>query len=382
MPKALNIVHYWGGFPIIATSKWLSALKLVQKCADNHYNNWLVLSKEPEDITLITPFIDAGCKIIYHPRSTGNFDFFSIFRNVKFLIKIKCDVFHCYNDHTSPIIAAKLSNVPVCVWSKLSMSSYYEQGVSPKGLQKLMLSTRITCLFANRILAISHAAKKEISEQVAFENKVIVANVPVNLERFKSTKESQIRSEFNLQPSDFIITAVGHFVEVKGWDIAITAFSKIHEKIPNAKLLLVGKKTSDSFYKKICSQIESFNLSDKVIFAGNRNDIPEILQASDLFILPSRSEGTPAALIEAMASGLVCIATNAGGMPEVIVDGKTGFLFERENTDELAEKIMLVAFDAELKNRVTSNAKMGLDKYSINVYVDDVFRHYQELLSY
>jgi glycosyltransferase involved in cell wall biosynthesis len=378
--KALNIVHYWGGFPIIATSKWLSALQLVQKCADSNYNNWLVLSKEPEDLTLITPFIEAGCIIIYHPRSKGNFDFFSIYRNVKFLKKIKCDVFHCYNDHTSPIIAAKFANVRVRIWSKLSMSSYYEQGVSPKGLQKLMLSTRVTCLFADRILAISNAAKKEVLEQTGFANKVTVVNVPVNLERFQSAKESKIRNEFNLQSSDFIITAVGHFVEVKGWDIAVTAFSHIHKKLPNAKLFLVGKKTSDSFYDRICAQIESYNLSDKVIFAGNRNDIPEILQASDLFILPSRSEGTPAALIEAMASGLACIATDAGGMPEVIIDGKTGFLFERENADELAEKIMLVAFDAELRNKVTSKAKQGLNKYSINVYVDDVFNHYQALL--
>ena len=89
MSKEINIVHYWGGFPIIATSKWLSALKLVQQCADNNWNNWLVLSKKPDDVSLITPFIEAGCQIIYHPRSRGNFDFASVMRNVKFLLKIK-----------------------------------------------------------------------------------------------------------------------------------------------------------------------------------------------------------------------------------------------------------------------------------------------------
>lgn len=381
MKKILNVVHYWGGFPIIATSKWLSALKLVEKCADNNCNNWLVLSKKPNDISLITPFIELGCKIIYHPRSNGNFDFASIFRNFVFLRKIRCHIFHCYNDHTSPIIAAKLSNVPVRLWSKLSMSSHYEQGIPPKGIQKLMLSTRITCLFSSKILAISDAAKNEVIAQVGFSNKVTVVDVPVDLERFSVVKSSVIRNEFDLSQSDFVITAVGHFIEVKGWDIAVSAFVKVTKNLPNAKLLLVGKKTSDLFYNKIYSQIEKYRLGGKVVFAGNRNDIPEILQVSDIFILPSRSEGTPAALIEAMASGLSCIATNAGGMPEVIIDGETGFLFERENIDELAEKIILLASDVDLRNKITNNAKIGLEKYSIDTYVNSVFNHYQNLLN-
>ena len=382
MSKEINIVHYWGGFPIIATSKWLSALKLVQQCADNNWNNWLVLSKKPDDVSLITPFIEAGCQIIYHPRSRGNFDFASVMRNVKFLLKIKCTVFHCYNDHTSPIIAAMLAQTPVRVWSKLAMSSYYEKGISPKGLNRLMPSTRITCWFASRILAISRAAKKEVYEQVGFNNKVSIVDVPVQLERFNiSRKSSEVRDEFNLLESDYVITAVGHFIEVKGWDIAVPAFAQVCENIPNAKLLLVGKKTSDSYYQKICDQIKYFDLKDNVIFAGNRSDIPDILAASDLFILPSRSEGTPAALIEAMASGLPCIATNAGGMPEVITNGDNGYLFEKENVGELADKIKSVALNSDLKIQFITNAQKDLHKFSIERYVDNVFNHYQDLLA-
>ena len=341
-----------------------------------------MLSKKPDDVSLITPFIEAGCQIIYHPRSRGNFDFASVMRNVKFLLKIKCTVFHCYNDHTSPIIAAMLAQTPVRVWSKLAMSSYYEKGISPKGLNRLMPSTRITCWFASRILAISRAAKKEVYEQVGFNNKVSIVDVPVQLERFNiSRKSSEVRDEFNLLESDYVITAVGHFIEVKGWDIAVPAFAQVCENIPNAKLLLVGKKTSDSYYQKICDQIKYFDLKDNVIFAGNRSDIPDILAASDLFILPSRSEGTPAALIEAMASGLPCIATNAGGIPEVITNGDNGYLFEKENVGELADKIKSVALNSDLKIQFITNAQKDLHKFSIERYVDNVFNHYQDLLA-
>ncbi|MDN2662795.1 glycosyltransferase family 4 protein [Psychromonas sp. 14N.309.X.WAT.B.A12] len=383
MSNVINVVHYWGGFPIIATSKWLSALKLVEKCAANNWKNWLVLSKQPDDISLITPFIEAGCEVIYHPRSQGNFDYKSIYRNLKFLLKINCTIFHCYNDHTSPIIAARLANVPIRLWSKLAMSSYYEEGVSPKGLRKLMPSTRITCWAASQVLAISNAAKQEISAQVGFQDRVAVVEVPVDLDVFNYLEGAlKIRKEFNISSSDIVITAVGHFAEVKGWDIAVEAFSKVYKKFPNTKLLLVGKKTSTVFYNKIMTLIQELGVEGKVIFLGNRNDIPYILKESDLFIFPSRSEGAGAALVEAMASGIPCVASNTGGIPEIIENGNNGLLFERDNVQDLAEKITNVLSDSDLSSNLVESAKKGLQRFSIERYVDNVSNHYKNLLEY
>ncbi|WP_409440055.1 glycosyltransferase family 4 protein [Psychromonas sp. GE-S-Ul-11] len=383
MSNVINVVHYWGGFPIIATSKWLSALKLVEKCAANNWKNWLVLSKQPDDISLITPFIEAGCEVIYHPRSQGNFDYKSIYRNLKFLLKINCTIFHCYNDHTSPIIAARLANVPIRLWSKLAMSSYYEEGVSPKGLRKLMPSTRITCWAASQVLAISNAAKQEISAQVGFQDRVAVVEVPVDLDVFNYLEGAlKIRKEFNISSSDIVITAVGHFAEVKGWDIAVEAFSKVYKKFPNTKLLLVGKKTSTVFYNKIMTLIQQLGVEGKVIFLGNRNDIPYILKESDLFIFPSRSEGAGAALVEAMASGIPCVASNTGGIPEIIENGNNGLLFERDNVQDLAEKITNVLSDSDLSSNLVESAKKGLQRFSIERYVDNVSNHYKNLLEY
>jgi glycosyltransferase involved in cell wall biosynthesis len=383
LSNVINVVHYWGGFPIIATSKWLSALKLVEKCAANNWKNWLVLSKQPDDISLITPFIEAGCEVIYHPRSQGNFDYKSIYRNLKFLLKINCTIFHCYNDHTSPIIAARLANVPIRLWSKLAMSSYYEEGVSPKGLRKLMPSTRITCWAASQVLAISNAAKQEISAQVGFQDRVAVVEVPVDLDVFNYLEGAlKIRKEFNISSSDIVITAVGHFAEVKGWDIAVEAFSKVYKKFPNTKLLLVGKKTSTVFYNKIMTLIQQLGVEGKVIFLGNRNDIPYILKESDLFIFPSRSEGAGAALVEAMASGIPCVASNTGGIPEIIENGNNGLLFERDNVQDLAEKITNVLSDSDLSSNLVESAKKGLQRFSIERYVDNVSNHYKNLLEY
>lgn len=380
MQKKVNIVHYWGGSPVFMTSKWLSYLMLIKKCHKNDWNNWLVLSKKPDDASLVQPFIDAGCKIVYQPRSKGNFDLNSILINYNLLRSIKCDIFHCYNDHTSPLIAAKLARVPVKIWSKLSMSSYYEKGIPPKGLQKFMLSTRITTLCVDRILSISDLAGEEVFQQVGFKEKITTVNVPVSIERFIGPINSMVREEFKFHDHEFIIGAVGHFVEVKGWDIAVDSFALIHKSYPNSKLFLIGKKTSESFYQKIMAKIRDYDLSESVVLAGNRSDIPEVLKACDLFILPSRSEGTPASLIEAMAAGLPSVATSTGGIPEVIKHNVNGLLFQRDNSADLAEKIISLISNKDLRVKFSEMGQKNLHKYSLGVYVDTVFSHYLELL--
>ncbi|WP_156916060.1 glycosyltransferase [Psychromonas arctica] len=380
MQKKVNIVHYWGGSPVFMTSKWLSYLMLIKKCHENGWTNWLVLSKKPDDASLVQPFIEAGCKIVYQPRSKGNFDLASIYRNYKLLKKVKCDVFHCYNDHTSPLIAAKLANVKIRIWSKLAMSSYYEKGTIPRGLQRLMLSTWITCLISNRILAIADIAGKELSEQVGFKNKIVTVYTPVSLARFIYADRTGVRNRLELEASDIVITTVGHCVPVKGWDIAIEAFAKVCKKIPQAKLLFVGAKKSSLYSQELFTKITEYNLGNKVIFTGIRHDIPEILSASDLFILPSRSEGMPAALIEAMATGLPCVATRSGGISEVIEHGQNGLLFDRENADDLAEKIISIMLNPDLNSQFSQMAKQDLQKYEISTYVNIVINHYEDLL--
>jgi len=380
LPNKINIVHYWGGVPLIPTSKWLRTLQLIDKCQTNGCNNWLVLSKKPDDLSLIVPIIETGCKIIYLPRSKRNFDFGSIYRTFKLLREIKCHIFHCHNDHTSPIIGALLSSVPVKIWSKLSMSSAYETNNKLSGFGRLMASTRITCWCADQILAISDAVKKEVYEQVGFKKKIDVVHAPVPIDKYIQATGKGIREEFRIKQSEFLIVAVGHFAEVKGWDIAVEAFAKVNKQHSNTKLLLVGKTTSQSFYNKILMLIKNNDLEKSVVFAGSRSDIPDILNASDLFVFPSRSEGAGAALIEAMAASLPCIATNTGGIPGIIKNSSNGFLFERENDIDLSDKIIKLIMDHELRYQFINNAKKGLEKFTIETYVENVFSRYQSLL--
>jgi glycosyltransferase involved in cell wall biosynthesis len=383
MRRPTTLVLYWGGYPTTVTSKWQRFLSIVQRCQQQGWRSYLICVATPEDPALVEPFRMAGCEIIVQPRSRREIDVRSIWQKQRLLRRLKCDIFHCDNDHTSPLIAAMLAGVPVRIWSQLSMSPYYERGISPRGLHHLSLSTRLSYWCTSRVMAISNQVRQELVDSVGSDKKIDTVYVPVDHERFAGAARGEIRRELGLCPSDILITSVGHAIPVKGWDIAIQAFARVHRSHPCTHLVFVGGTTSPReaiFFQSLKTLIEESNTSGGIHFVGYRHDIPEILKASDIFVLPSRSEGCCCALIEAMASGLPCIATRVGGIPEVVNHGKNGLLFERENTEELARHLVSLAEDRGLRLRIASEAAQTSREFSMQAYVDKVCDCYATLL--
>ena len=380
MSKSVTVVHYWAGCPKSPNSKWHSFLAIVRKCQEQGWRNYLVWSRMPENPALVEPFLDAGCEIILQHRSRGNFDLVSVWRTYKLLQQLSCGIFHCYNDHTSPLIGAALAGVPVRIWSKLAMSPYYEKGMSPKGVHRLMPSTRVSCLCAHRILAISDKVGSELIGTVGFDKKVDTVYVPVDYHRFANAAQGNIRKELYFDQSHIVITSVGHAVPVKGWDVAIKAFVQVYQQNPSARMVLVGDRTSSEYYNQLTELIKQYETGENIKFTGKRDDIAEILKASDIFVLPSRSDGLCCALIEAMASGLPCVAAAVGGIPETITHDKNGLLFERENVGELADRLRRALSDASLRRSLGDAAKQSAKVFGIETYVKTLFSLYCGLL--
>jgi len=384
MNRPITVVQYWGGSPKTVHSKYQWTLAVFQQSQKQGWQNYLVCYRMPDDPELLEPFRKAGCEIIVQTPSRRSFDLVSIWNTYKLLRRLKCDIFHCDNDHTSPMIGAVLAGVPVRIWSKLAMSSYYEKGVSPKGLHRLMPSTRVTCLCAHRILAISEKVRLELMESGCFGKHIDTIYAPVDYMRYSTAAQGNIRDELSLNPSHILISTVGHAVPVKGWDIAIRAFAKVHNVIPNVRLVFVGSITSSEetrIFQQLTDLVRHYKLSKYIHFLRHRNDIPEILKSSDIFILPSRSEGMPGALIEAMAAGLPCVATRAGGIPEVITNGENGLLFEKENEDELSGHLVRLVQNQRLRKSIAMRASQRARAFSIEAYVDKLFECYKTLLS-
>ncbi len=384
MTRPITVVQYWAGCPKSPNSKWRRFLAIIQKCQEQGWRNYLVWTKIPDNTELVVPFREADCKVILQPRSRRNFDLACVWRTNKLLRRLNCDIFHCYNDHTSPLIGAALAGVPVRIWSKLAMSPYYEKNIRPKGLRRIALSSRVSCALSTRVLVRSKAVRQELVADGAAPGKISITPVDVDITLYGNASELDMRAEMEYSKSDLIITTVGHAVPVKGWDILLSSFEDIAREKPEARLLFVGSISSSNeitFAKSLQDRVKQNGLSDRVCFLGQRDDIARILTISDVFVLPSRSEGQPGALVEAMASGLPCVATRVGGVPEVITDGHDGLLVGREDVGALTHAITNLLKNKHMRKNIGVCAKETAKRFDITASTEKLFKLYIDLFS-
>ncbi len=384
MKTQVTLIHFWAGCPKSANSKWQRFLAVVQRCHEEGWRSVLVLSRMPDDAALVEPFTEAGCEIVLQARSRGNFDAASIRRTFRLLRRLKCDIFHCHNDHTSPLLGATLARVPVRIWSKLSMSSHYETGEAPSGVQSLCLSNRISSWCSHSVLALTEAVRQEFIRQGGSARKTVVVPGPVDVERFTVASGDGVREKLGLTDSDIVLTAVGHAVPVKGWDILVRAFAQLAVDRSNLHLLLVGSTSSPEeavFAESLRSMATKAGCADRVHLLGHRRDIAEILKASSIFVFPSRSDGQGLALVEAMAAGLPCVAATVGGIPDVATDGENALLFERENVQDLTKRLRKAIEDEPLRRQLAFEASRRAEAFGMEAYVDKVFTCYRSSLN-
>ena len=169
------------------------------------------------------------------------------------------------------------------------------------------------------------------------------------------TSNLKKRDEFGLGKDDFVCATVGRLVPVKGHTYLIKAIQKVVKVIPEAKFLFVGDGELKS---KLSEEIKSYDLQRNIFLLGARNDIATILSCINVFLLPSLNEGFGMALIEAMAARKPVIATNVGGVPEVIINGTTGILVPSKDPEAFSSAII------KLYNNPEMSLEMGLAGYS------------------
>ncbi|CAM3308080.1 Glycosyltransferase [Flavobacterium longum] len=171
--------------------------------------------------------------------------------------------------------------------------------------------------------------------------------IPNFIELDKTTEGAKVACRRNViaREDERIITHISNFRKVKRIPDVVKVFHKIQQQIP-AKLMMVGDGPEKEKAEALCREL---NILDKVIFLGNSNEVDMILSYSDLFLLPSESESFGLAALEAMALGVPVISTNGGGLPEVNVDGVSGYLSEVGDIESMAANaIKILGDDAAL----------------------------------
>lgn len=165
----------------------------------------------------------------------------------------------------------------------------------------------------------------------------------VDAERFNVPRDRSLLDEFGIADR-YVAVVTGRLREEKGHRHLIEAVKRVAAEVPEFVLLVVGSGSLESELKK---QVNAAGLEDRVIFTGFRTDIPQILAAVDLFVMPSVSEGLGTAILEAGAAGLPIVSTRVGGIPDIIKDGESGLLAPPGDAGALADALIRMSRNPE-----------------------------------
>jgi glycosyltransferase involved in cell wall biosynthesis len=204
------------------------------------------------------------------------------------------------------LMIAKKAGAEIC--SARSSNSSDGSGVKAKAahiLGRLLYSKYVDVKIAPSDLAGEYSFGKKAVER----GEVIFLNNGIDLERFSYSEEGRraVRKELGLSESDLVIGHIGRFNVQKNHGYLLRIFAKLIEEKPEAKLLLVG---GGELEQEIRERVSELKIADSVIFAGIRKDVPELLSAMDVFVLPSLYEGMPNTVIEAQAVGVPCVISD------------------------------------------------------------------------
>jgi glycosyltransferase involved in cell wall biosynthesis len=221
-------------------------------------------------------------------------------------------------------------------------------------------------LFKNvYFVAISSEIKDYLLSKEVSDNKIFFVPNGIELPVLKET----IRNENEL-------LFVGNFWSktVKGLDILLKSFSNVIKSNPNVKLIILGDGNPELF----CDYFDNNLLNTNLFFLGTKKDVSQWYKTSTIYISPSRSEGLSNSLIEAMAYGMPCIATNISGSNDLIVPNENGLLIEKENESQLSESIIRLLHDAGLQKKFAANARKTIEQ---KCQIKEVARDYLEIYS-
>ncbi len=195
-----------------------------------------------------------------------------------------------------------------------------------------------------------------------FDIKKEIEVVPNFIDKNKySTSFTDCQRSLMANDDEKIITHISNFRKVKRIPDVIQVFYRIQQEVP-AKLVMVGEGPEKEGAERLCDDL---GISDKVIFLGNSNEIDRILCFSDLFLLPSESESFGLAALEAMINRVPVISSNAGGLPEVNLEGVTGFLSDVGDVEGMAENALKILGDDDNMERFKENSVKSAERFDI-----------------
>ena len=294
--------------------------------------------------------------------------------------EIRPDVVHCRN-------WAAVEAVMAVRWVRSCAVVHSEHGLESNANAKE--PWRRTCFrrlayeLADRVVSVSFHLRDLHARRTGFAaHKIAVIHNGVDSRNFYPDPEARyrVRQELGISHDEFCIGSVGNLFPVKDHMTLLRAIDRVARVFPNWRLFVIGEGPE-------LSRLEAFASSHpdwqrRVLFLGSSNRVAEMLNAMDVYVLPSISEGISNSLLEAMATGLPVIATATGGNPEVVRDGESGLLFPVGDSGLLAENLLQLRAGRDLRVQLGQRALRRVkEDFSIDSMVRNYAQTYESLVS-
>jgi glycosyltransferase involved in cell wall biosynthesis len=250
----------------------------------------------------------------------------------------------------------------------------------------LIAHTRLTPLFplpffynlidllSDRIIVECESVRQQIGGFIHPE-KIRIINNGVESQPFAGEEGLPLREELNLPADSLFALTIGSIIPEKGHSVLIDAASLVHEKKGNIFFIIVGQGTPEAV-RSLLRKIKSGGVADRVYYLGYRPDLPRILNSSDILVLPSRTEAFPLVVLEAMAAGKAVIATDCGGLSEMVSDGETGFIVPVHDPQSLCDKILTLDADPGMRHRM---GEKGRERFNLTFRAERFAKNFADL---
>jgi glycosyltransferase involved in cell wall biosynthesis len=347
-----------------------SLFHLVTRLNKQRYRPYVFLPTD-EDFAEALRKQDIGV-IIYQLPPIEAFNLFPSLLAVRFLIKLiydyKISLIHTDGPRNTFYagLAARWKHLPVVFHVRDANRDRYD---------------KILYRLSQRLILVARILRSRFDWEVHDDKFVTIYNgVELNSNPFQSSISQIIKKEFEISDEQLTIVSTGRIEAEKGQKCLVEACGRLKDRI-KFRLLLIGEVVNEE-YAKVCENVAlEFGIQDCVAFTGYREDIDKILQAADIFVLPSTGEAFSRAIVEAMAAGKPVVATDVGGTKEAIENGISGFLVPPEEPMALADKILALATNETLRKKFGAAARKRVeDHFTIERNIQKTEQVYQELL--
>lgn len=293
-------------------------------------------------------------------------------RQARFLRKEAADIVHLNNSigsNHSWVLAAKLLGLP-CISHERDLAARYDR------------PSRFFSRYARKIICMSEAIRDNLARQTGATESLMVIYDGVEMQRMRPHRTpAEIREQFGIPPTARVVCAPGNVKRWKGQHVVVEALRAVKAVKPDVCCVFAGSFTpqGDPYYEQLQQVIHDGGLEQNVRFIGFHDDIVSIYNASE-FIIHASIEPEPFGRVamEPMALARPVIGSNGGGIPEIIVDGVTGYLFEPGNSEDLARKMILLLQDQEHAERMGKAAlarvQEKFDSHLTTRLIEEVYR--------